>query len=500
METAAAEPETPNDQKKYRDLVENLNDVLYTTDLNATVTYVSPNIVQLSGFSPDEVVGKNFVDFVHPDDLEDRMGQFLKILEGAEQATEYRLVTKTGEIKWARTSARPIIKEGRVTGVQGILVDITDRKEIEEALRRSEEQYRIVVEHANDAIFVVQDERIKFMNPSACEILGSACETISGRSFIEFVHPDDRPMIRDRYKRRMRGEKLSNRFCFKVKNMDGNFRDMELNALLITWEEQPAILCFGRDITVQSMAEAQLRNSQRMEALGTLAGGIAHNFNNLLMGIHGNASLCRAKLDDPSPVARYLDKINGLVESGARLTNQLLHYARGGDFKVRKVNLNNLAKEVSETVAATKKRLGIHQALSENIPAVKADKGQIEQVLINLVLNAADAMPEGGAVFIETSCVEGREVNKIASLSDDQTYVRLTVSDCGHGIPEDIQDRIFEPFFTTKGLERGTGLGLSTAYGIVRSHNGEITVESEINKGARFSVYLPADTNNTDER
>jgi len=496
MKEAAADIEKSNGHKNYREMVENLNDVLYTTDRNAEVTYVSPNIVRLSGYTPDEVVGKNFVEFVHPDDLQDRMDQFIKTLEGLEQATEYRLVTKTGKIKWARTSARPIIKNDQITGVQGILVDITERKEIEEALRRSEEQYRIVIEHANDAIFVVQDQRIKFMNPSASEILGDTCDNISDRSFIEFVHPDDRPMIQDRYKRRIRGEKLSNRFCFKMKNMDGDFRDMELNALLIVWEEHPAILCFGRDTTAQRLTEAQLRNSQRMEALGTLAGGIAHNFNNLLMGIHGNASLCQVKLDDPSPIEKYLEKINKLVESGAKLTNQLLHYARGGDFQVSMVNLNTLVKEVSDTITATKKRIRIQPTLSKNIPTIKADKGQIEQVLINIVLNAADAMPEGGAIFIETSCVEGREVNNIASLSDEQAYLRLTVSDCGHGIPEDIQDRIFEPFFTTKGLEQGTGLGLSTAYGIVRSHNGEITVESEIDKGAIFSVYLPAVADN----
>ncbi|WP_319525495.1 PAS domain S-box protein [uncultured Desulfosarcina sp.] len=497
---SAADTMTANEQRNYRDLVENLNDVVYTTDRNAVVTYVSPNIVRLSGFKPDEVVGKNFVEFVHPDDLSDRMDQFVKILDGYEQATEYRFLIKTGEIKWVRTSTRPIIKDGQVTGVQGILVDITDRKEIEEALRRSEEKYRIVVQHANDAIFVLQDQRIKFMNPSACEILGDACSNISERSFLEFVHPDDRPMIQDRYKRRMRGEKLSNRIYFKMKNINGDFRDIELNALLIVWEDQPAILCFGKDTTVQKMTEAQLRNSQRMEALGTLAGGIAHNFNNLLMGIHGNASLCRIKLDDPSPVDKYLDKINILVESGAKLTKQLLHYARGGDFQVGRVNLNTLVKEVSETVTATKKRIRIQLTLSETIPDVKADKGQIEQVLINLVLNAADAMPEGGDVSIETTSVEGREINKIASLSDEQTYVRLTVSDSGHGIPVEIQDRIFEPFFTTKGLERGTGLGLSTAYGIVRNHNGEITVESEIDKGAVFSVYLPAVAENAAQR
>ncbi|BBO73419.1 hypothetical protein DSCW_08360 [Desulfosarcina widdelii] len=500
MKKAAADTAKSNDQENYREMVENLNDVLYTTDRNAVVTYVSPNIVRLSGYTLDEVVGRNFVEFVHPDDLRDRMDQFLRILEGVEEATEYRLVTKTGEIKWAHTSARPIIKNGQVTGVQGILVDITDRKNIEDALRRSEEKYRIVIEHANDAIFVLQDQRIRFMNPSASEILGDTLDNISERSFLEFVHPDDRPMIQDRYKRRMRGEKLSNRICFKMKNTNGDFRDIELNALLIVWEEQPAILCFGKDTTAQRMTEAQLRNSQRMEALGTLAGGIAHNFNNLLMGIHGNASLCQVKLDDPSPIEKHLEKINKLVESGAKLTNQLLHYARGGDFKVSMVNLNTLVEEVSETVAATKKRIRIQPTLSKNIPDVKADKGQIEQVLINLVLNAADAMPDGGDIFIETSCVEGRKINKIASLSDEQTYVQLKVSDCGHGIPKDIQDRIFEPFFTTKGLERGTGLGLSTAYGIVRSHNGEITVESEINKGAIFSVYLPAVAEDVTER
>jgi signal transduction histidine kinase len=229
-----------------------------------------------------------------------------------------------------------------------------------------------------------------------------------------------------------------------------------------------------------------------MEALGTLAGGIAHNFNNLLMGIHGNASLCLAKLEDPSPLHKHLEKINKLVESGAKLTNQLLHYARGGDFQVGRVNLNTLVKEVTETIAATKKRVRIHLTLSGKIPSIQADKGQIEQVLINLVLNAADAMPEGGDVHIETSCIEGSKIDTITSLSEEQTYVRLTVSDCGHGIPENILDRIFEPFFTTKGLERGTGLGLSTAYGIVRNHNGVIAVESEVDQGARFFVYLPA--------
>jgi PAS domain S-box-containing protein len=476
----------------YKQLVENLNDIVYATDTNAVVTYISPNICQLSGYAAEEVIGNNFTDFVHPEDLPGRIEQFLKILGGAKEVTEYRYFTKRGEMKWARTSARPIRRNGQVAGIQGILVDITDRKAVEEALKRSEEKYRILVQHAKDAIFVVQDEHIRFMNPIASEILGYTCDHIADRSFIEFVHPDDRASIMDRYIRRMRGDDLSDRVSFRIINKDGDARDVDLNAVLITWEEKPAILNFLRDITLQKMMEAQLRNSQRMEALGTLAGGIAHNFNNLLMGILGNTSLALKGLDPSSPTCRYLEKINKLVQGGSKLTHQLLEYARGGSCEVGAVDLNQLVKDTSDTLLATKKQIRIHHTLSEDIPCLTADQGQIEQVLLNLLLNAADAMPSGGDLYVETSCLAAGQVEEIAELSPKKAYVLLKVTDCGSGIPKAIQDRIFEPFFTTKGFERGTGLGLSTAYGIIKNHNGKICVESEMNKGSSFFVYLPA--------
>ena len=385
------------------------------------------------------------------------------------------------------------MKDSQVTGVQGILVDITDRIMFEDALRRSEEKYRLVVQHAQDAIFVIQDDLIKFMNPSASEVIGCTWDTIADRPFIEFVFPDDREIILERYKKRLRGEKLSDHIVFRIITRDGDVRDVELNGVLIPWEGKPALLYFLRDITVQNRMEAQLRNSQKMEALGTLAGGIAHNFNNLLMGIRGNTSLSLMGLAPSTGTRKHLERIEKLVDSGSKLTGQLLEYARGSSCEVGSVNLNLLVKESCETLKATKKQILIRHNLLHNLPRIKADKGQIEQVLLNLLINAADAMPKGGTISIDTDCVQGDALKEIASLSDDRSYVLLKVTDSGSGIPKIIQNRIFEPFFTTKGLERGTGLGLSTSYGIVKNHGGEITVESEINRGTRFLVYLPVD-------
>ena len=303
-----------NEERRYRALVENLNDIVYTTNTEATVTYVSPNVKQLSGYEPADVIGKNFTTFVHPDDLPGRVKQFQKILGGGQEATEYRFFTKRSELKWVRTSARPFRRHGRVVGVQGILVDITDRKAIGDALKHSEEKYSLLIQHAKDAIFVVQDDHIKFMNPIASEILGYTCDRIPDRPFIDFVHPADRTLIMDRYLRRLRGEERSSRVSFRIVNKDGDAKHIDLNAVLINGEGQPAILSFLRDITLQKKMGAQLRNSQKMEALGTLAGGIAHNFNNLLMGILGNTSLSLIGLAPSERAYKYLEKINRHID------------------------------------------------------------------------------------------------------------------------------------------------------------------------------------------
>ncbi|MDA8141704.1 MAG: PAS domain S-box protein, partial [Desulfobacteraceae bacterium] len=496
MPSAMNWPSTPEQRDietvRYQALLENLNEIIYVNDKNANVAYVSPNVFRLTGYEAHEVIGKSFTHFVHPDDLIGRMETFLKILSGEEHATEYRMIRKTGEIRWVRTDARPIMRDGMVVGIQGALVDVTDLKEIEDALKLSEEKYREVVQNSKDAIFVAQDHKLKFMNPSAIAILGYTWESVADRSFLEFIHPDDREMIAGRYRRRLDGESLLESINFRIINREGQIKDVELNSVLISWEGRPAALVFLRDITVQKKMESQLRNAQRMEALGTLSGGIAHNFNNLLMGINGNVSLSMADLSPATIAYKYMEKIVSLVQSGSKLTRQLLQYARDGAREMVTVDINQLVKDASETLGATKKQIQVRFRLSQDMPSIKADQGQIEQVLLNILLNAADAMPEGGDVFIETACLKGSQAEGKVTLSKSMDYVMIKVSDSGTGIAKHVIDRIFEPFFTTKGLGRGTGLGLSTAYGIIKNHDGDICVETEVGKGSTFYIYLPA--------
>ncbi len=479
------------DGKDYRTLVENLNDVLYTTDEKTVITYVSPNIQQISGYRPCEVIGRNFTDFVHPADLPDRTNQFSNAMSGDGRATEYRLSTKSNGIKWIRTHAKPITRNGRTVGVQGILVDISDRKEMELALRCSEEKYRLVVEHCKDAICVIQDDRIKFMNPGALTLLCDVDKPAMNRLFEEFIHPDDRDMFLSRQHQCVQVDEIREPVSFRLIQPNGETRDVELNSAPTPWEGRAAIICFLRDITLQKRMEGRLRNSQKMEAMGTFASGISHNFNNLFMGIQGNATLALANLPSSSPAIQYIKSIEKLVQNGATLTKQLLSYTGHKECVVQHIDLNQLIKEVCQTLSAAKKNMHIHQKLSDDLPCITADPGHIHQVLMNMILNADDAMPNGGDVFVETTYVNGPGSRTACPSMPERPHILLKISDTGCGIPEAILGRIFEPFFTTKGLGKGNGLGLSVAYGIIKNHNGELSVASELNIGTTFSIRLP---------
>lgn len=481
-----------SDDRRFQDLVENLNDVVYATDLNAVITYISPNIGRIGGYSPAEVIGRNFTEFVHPDDLPERIKQFQRVVAGLSEPSEYRFITKSGETVWAHTRARPVVENGRVTGIQGVLVDITDRKAAEEALRQSKERYRLLVENANDAIFVIQDKRVVFMNASAFAIAGyDKNDPVADITFDHFIHPEDRERIVLRHAQRLAGETLSDRTSFRIICKDKSIKHVNLNAVRIEWEGRPAILNFLRDITTEVQQAERERHRQKLEALGTLAGGIAHNFNNLLMGIQGNASLALTQLPAAEPVRARMEKIIELVQNGARLTHQLLQYTRGSHHRTGRLDLNQVVRDVAGTLAATRKQIHIHYQPAEGLPPIEADRQQIEQVIINLLLNAADAMPEGGEVRLTTECLPDLQAATAMPTASNGPCVRLEVADSGQGIPPATLERIFEPFFTTKGLGRGAGLGLCTAYGIIKSHGGHIDVTSEPGRGTRFSVYLP---------
>jgi signal transduction histidine kinase len=242
----------------------------------------------------------------------------------------------------------------------------------------------------------------------------------------------------------------------------------------------------------KKVLEAELLQLRKMEAIGTLAGGMAHNFNNLLMGIQGNAYLMLLDIDPNHPHHGNLKAIEEHIQSGSQLTRQLLGYARGGKYEMRPISLNQLVKETSDIFGMTKKEIRIHHELAENLFGIIADQVQIEQVLLNLYINAADAMDGGGDIFLKTINATHKEMTAKPYKPKPGNYVMLTVRDTGIGMDKETKERIFDPFFSTKEMGRGTGLGLASVYGIIKAHGGFIDVDSEKGQGTIFSIYLPA--------
>ena len=247
-----------------------------------------------------------------------------------------------------------------------------------------------------------------------------------------------------------------------------------------------------RDITHEVQLQKQLRHTQKMEAIGTLAGGIAHDFNNLLMGIQGNISLSLSEIDSDSTLFRNLKKVEQFVQNGVDLTKKLLGFAQGGKYEIHMLDVNQLLNEQTLIFSRTNKDISFRTHFASNLWGVEADRGQIEQVILNLFMNAVRAMPDGGILAVETQNVRIEKEQDAPYRINTGTYIKITVSDTGIGMDEETQRRLFDPFFTTKAMGRGIGLGMASAYGIIKNHEGHITVDSQEGQGTRFDIYLPA--------
>ncbi len=374
-----------------------------------------------------------------------------------------------------------------------------DRERAEQALRESEQRYRAseakyrrLVENASEAIFIIQDDRIKFANPKTLEVLGYSEAEISSIPFSRLLHPEDRCLALARYEERNSGQSIDAIQTCRLLHKSGEEIWGQFNSVPVTWEDRPATLNFVRDVTREKKLETQFHTAQKMEAIGTLAGGIAHDFNNLLMAVQGYISLILFDLDPAHPHYESLKKIEDQVKSGAKLAGQLLAFARRGKYEVKASDLNKILQHTSGIFARTKKEIRIHTDLQEGIWAVEVDRGQVEQALMNLYVNAWQAMPEGGDLYLETRNVRlGPDYTKPFAIQQGN-YVRISVRDTGIGMDKATQKRIFEPFFTTREMGRGTGLALASVYGSVKNHGGFINVYSEIGHGTIFRVYFPA--------
>jgi PAS domain S-box-containing protein len=372
-----------------------------------------------------------------------------------------------------------------------------------EELRDSEARYRLLIENAPDAIIMLDSEgRFSSINPFCETITGWKPEEWLGRPFLPLVHSEDLPGAKTIFNEALRGQKMP-MMELRVMNKAGEFIWMEFILRPQTHNDKVrGVLAIGRDISARHKAaraqealELQLRRAQKMEAIGRLAGGIAHDFNNFLTIIMANCGLARMDVITTHPAAERLEQINRASLRAAALVQQILTFSSNREQERNIINIKSAMKEVTNMLRSTLPRsIEVRTNLTSNCPSVLADVGQIQQVILNLATNAAHAMRESGGVLdISLSALQVDE--HLAMRNPELTpgaYVRVTVSDSGHGMDAATQERIFEPFFTTKPQGEGSGLGLSVVHGIVKSHDGAISVYSEVGRGTSFNIYFPA--------
>ncbi len=449
---------------------------------------------ELTGLPANDVLGVGAFE-VFPHLREQGVDILLdRALEGATIASPDLVyyVPQSGKTGWiAGTYAPYRNSRGEIVGVIAMVHDITERKLAEDALRKSEENFRAIFETAPDCIFI-KDRALKYVlvNPSVEALFGKPALEIVGLSDGELLGEAAEQRTREMDYRVLDGEMVEIEYSETINGVPVTMHVVKV-PMFDAAGEIIGICGVARDITQTRQLEAQLLQAQKMEAIGTLAGGIAHDFNNLLMGIQGHVSLMLMDTTSEHPHAAHLTGIEDMIRSGATLTRQLLGFARGGKYEVKPTDLNDLIRKSSEMFGRTKKEVKIPRREQDNLWIVDADRGQIEQVFLNMYVNAWQAMPGGGELTVSTENVILDDPFVKAHKMKPGRYVKISVTDTGIGMDEATRQRVFEPFFTTKGRGRGTGLGLASAYGIIKNHGGIITLYSERGHGTTFNIYLP---------
>jgi PAS domain S-box-containing protein len=369
------------------------------------------------------------------------------------------------------------------------------RRQAEAALRASEERFRALVENSSDALLLIDAEgRVTYISPSSSRHLGWGSEEMIGESIFDFVHPDDRDAVSVRLTEALGSPGKPITQDIRLQHADGSWREIESIAVnRLSDPSVAAIVVNARDITDRRKLEEQLRHAQKMEAVGQLAGGIAHDFNNLLTAILGYCNLMRDDMPAGDPLRADLDEIHSAGERAASLTRQLLAFSRRQMLQPQVIDMNTVVQQLEKLLRRLMSEdVELVTALAPDLMNVRVDPASIEQILVNLAVNARDAMPRGGRLTIETANVDLDDSFVITHVPMKAArYVMLAVGDTGQGMDADTRARVFEPFFTTKEQGKGSGLGLATVYGMVKQSGGYIWVYSEPDHGTVFKVYFP---------
>ena len=490
-ENRQAEEALRESEEKFRTLFDTSPHAIALTEMKTgKLIDVNDNLCKVLKYTKDELIGRTTTQlgFYSEDDRNRFVNELTN--SGKVHNLEMDFKTKDGSIINTRMFATFVQFEGE----SFILVefhDVTEKKRVEEALRETEEKYRLLIENATDSIVVAQDGVLKFSNSKAEKITGYSAEELGKIPFVNIIHPEDRAMVFETRLKRREGENLPRIVPFRIVNKSGEEFSVESNAALIDWEGRSAGLVFLRDTTAQNKLEARLQQANRMEAIATLAGGVAHEFNNSLVGIMGHVDLLGMNFLEDEGRNKSLHAMNTAGHRMSRLTDQLLAYAEGGKYQPKNLKLDDF---VIETLPILEHDLNptvrVETHFQKDISFISADNAQMQMVLSAILSNSNEAIEDEGLIRItaENKDVDDDLANQHVGLKLGP-YVCITVEDDGNGMDEETKKGIFKPFFTTK--FQGRGMGMAAVHGIVRNHNGWISVESELGKGTKVQIYLP---------
>jgi PAS domain S-box-containing protein len=487
-------------EQRFRELAENIQEVFWATNAaKDQMLYVSPAYEAIWGRTCESLLKSpgDWLEAIHPEDRERVRRAWVSQQAPGGFDVEYRIVRPDGTVRWIHDREFPVRGDaGRVQRFVGVARDITEGRQIAAELERREEWFRSLIENASDLITVVDAQGVvRFQSPSSERILGFSADDLTGRNAFDLMHPDDVGRATDALREARTDGATRAAVEFRFRHRDGGWRTLQSVArVLASQAGERLIVVNSRDITESRKVEDQLRQAQKMEAIGQLAGGVAHDFNNILTATLMHLGLLRQSAQLTMGMKEALIEVEGETMRAANLTRQLLLFSRRQVARFEPLDMNLLITELLKM---------LRRLLGENVKVefhrssaavwVEADTGMLEQVVMNLCINARDAMPKGGTLTVGTTLV-AHDAASMRPHPDARPgrFVCLTVTDTGCGMDESLSKRIFEPFFTTKPAGRGTGLGLATVYGIVKQHKGWVEVESALAKGSAFRVFLPA--------
>ncbi|NQT24255.1 PAS domain S-box protein [candidate division KSB1 bacterium] len=478
-----------------------IGDAVVTTSTDGVVTYINPVAESLTGWKKEDVMGQSVAEILIMLDadtretIQDPLQEAVPPENKDNQSSNRILISKTGEEIFVDVSCSPILTGHQESnGVVFTFRDMTRRRQMESALRQSEEKFRSLVENSQTGILIIDKSfQVLYSNEEVSRIFGYTREDIINHDFRDFLKGSSKAELVDRHLRRQKGESIPTRYTMEMISKNGEMKKVEVTSSIIEdkfGNAQTVVQIL--DITQRIQLEEQLRQAQKMKAIGTLAGGIAHDFNNILTAIRGCTDMALKEVSESHAVHAELIEVQTSAERAADLTRQLLAFSRNQPLQYKYINLNKIIESLLKMLhRLIGEDIGVSTSLEENIWIVKADQGSIEEVLMNLGVNAQDAMPKGGKLHISTRNITLDETY-CENMPEARPghYVCLSIADTGLGMNKETVRRIFEPFFSTKGTGKGTGLGLSVVYGIIKQHEGWINVYSEPSKGSIFRIYL----------